>query len=74
MLPATGRGDIPTLSPAEAGTRFSDYGGKQVGVDVTPEGIGTGTSTERLGRGDNVSVGTCVFRVVDSVRLARTSD
>jgi len=26
-LPATGKGDIPALTPAEAGTRLSDPGG-----------------------------------------------
>ena len=28
-----GRGDIPALTPAEAGTRLSDPGGMQCGVD-----------------------------------------
>jgi len=29
-----GRGDIPALTPAEAGTRFSDPGGMQRRVDL----------------------------------------
>ena len=29
VLPATRRGDIPALAPAEAGTRLSDPGGMQ---------------------------------------------
>ena len=31
-----GRGDIPALTPAEAGTRLSDPGGMQGGVDTHP--------------------------------------
>jgi len=29
-----GRGDIPALTPAEAGTRLSDPGGMQGGIDL----------------------------------------
>jgi len=31
-----GRGDIPALTPAEAGTRLSDPGGMQGSVDLDP--------------------------------------
>jgi len=29
-----GRGDIPALTPAEAGTRLNDPGGSVVGTDI----------------------------------------
>jgi len=34
VLPATRRGDIPTFTPAEAGTRFNESGGMQGWVDL----------------------------------------
>jgi len=34
----SGRGDVPALTPAEAGTRLSDPGGMQGGVDLVRGG------------------------------------
>ena len=39
-----GRGDIPAFTPAKAGTRFSNPGGKQGWVDLLHESTATGVS------------------------------
>jgi len=39
-----GRADIPAFTAAEAGTRFSDPGGMQGGVDLRVEAMNSETS------------------------------